>query len=163
MKSRITTARKYGPVARDYALFRTLYHGELHSEEAAPLEIPDVHFGGGPFGKLHVRFGKAAHTSGPRPRWVPMLDGLDLVLLWFLNDVRPKFPESPALFTDESGGPLHRGTIRNRLRYLMQLEARPATERFSPHALRRTCATRDYERGVDLGAIQQLLGHLTVS
>ena len=49
---------------------------------------PDVHFGRGPFGKLHVRFGKAAHTSGPRPRWVPMLDGLDLVLRWFLADVR---------------------------------------------------------------------------
>jgi integrase len=30
-------------------------------------------------GKLHVRFGKGARTSGPRPRWVPMLDGLDLV------------------------------------------------------------------------------------
>jgi hypothetical protein len=35
----------------------------------------DVHFGRGPFGKLHVRFGKGAKTSGPRPRWVPMLDG----------------------------------------------------------------------------------------
>ena len=40
--------------------------------------------GRGPFGKLHVRFGKAAKTSGPRPRWVPMLDGLDVLLRWFL-------------------------------------------------------------------------------
>ena len=80
MKARIATARKYAPAARDYALFRTLYHGGLRSEEAALLEVPDVHFGRGPFGKLHVRFGKAAHTSGPRPRWVPMIDGLDLVL-----------------------------------------------------------------------------------
>jgi hypothetical protein len=127
------------------------------------LEVPDVHFGRGPFGKLHVRFGKGAHTSGPRPRWVPMLDGLDLVLRWFLTDVRPRFPDSPVLFADESGGALHRGTIRNRLRYLMQLEGRPATERFSPHALRRACATHNYERGVDLVAIQQLLGHWTVS
>lgn len=163
MKARIATARKYAPAARDYALFRTLYHGGLRSEEAALLEIPDVHFGRGPFGKLHVRFGKAAHTSGPRPRWVPMLDGLDLVLRWFLTDVRPKFPDSPVLFADESGGALHRGTIRNRLRYLMQLESRPVTERFSPHALRRACATHNYERGVDLVAIQQLLGHWTVS
>ena len=71
--------------------------------------VPDVHFGRGPFGKLHVRFGKGAHTSGPRPRWVPMLDGLDLVLRWFLDDVRGKFPDSPVLFADESGGALHRG------------------------------------------------------
>jgi integrase/recombinase XerD len=163
LKVRIATARKYGPAARDYALFRTLYHAGLRADEAAQLERPDVHFGRGPFGKLHVRFGKAAHTSGPRPRWVPMLDGLDLVLRWFLQDVRGKFPDSPVLFPDESGGDLHRGTIRNRLHRLMELEGRPAAEWFSPHALRRACATHNYERGVDLVAIQQLLGHWTVS
>lgn len=163
LKDRIATARKYAPAARDYALFRTLYHAGLRSEEAALLDRPDLHFGRGPFGKLHVRFGKGAHTSGPRPRWVPMLDGLDLLLRWFLDDVRGKFPDSPVLFADESGGSLHRGTIRNRLRHLMELEGRPAADRFSPHALRRACATHNYERGVDLVAIQQLLGHWTVS
>jgi integrase/recombinase XerD len=163
LKTRIATARKYAPAARDYALFRTLYHAGLRAEEASLLERQDVAFGRGPFGKLHVRFGKGARTSGPRPRWVPMLDGLDLVLRWFLDDVRGRFPDSPVLFADESGGPLHRGTIRNRLRYLLELEARPAAERFSPHALRRACATHNYERGVDLVAIQQLLGHWTVS
>jgi integrase/recombinase XerD len=162
MKARIATARKYGPAARDYALFRTLYHGGLRADEAACLDVADVHFGRGPFGKLHVRFGKAAHGSGPRPRWVPMLDGLDVLLGWFLRDVRPRFPDSAVLFADESGGPLHRGTIRNRLRYLLELEGRPAGERFTPHSLRRACATHNYERGVDLVAIQQLLGHWTV-
>jgi integrase/recombinase XerD len=88
LKTRIATARKYAPAARDYALFRTLYHAGLRADESAMLDQADVHFGRGPFGKLHVRFGKPAHTSGPRPRWVPMLDGLDLVLRWFLNDVR---------------------------------------------------------------------------
>jgi integrase/recombinase XerD len=162
MKDRIATARKYGPAARDYALFRTLYHAGLRADESTMLDQADVHFGRGPFGKLHVRFGKAAHTSGPRPRWVPMLDGLDLVLRWFLNDVRGRFPDSVVLFADESGGALHRGTIRNRLRYLMQLEGRPQSDWFSPHALRRACATHNYERGVDLVAIQQMLGHWTV-
>ena len=163
LKARIGTARKYAPAARDYALFRTLYHAGIRCEEAVLLEVPDVHFSRGPFGKLHVRFGKGARTSGPRPRWVPMLDGLDLVLHWFTDDVRGKFPDSPVLFADESGGSLHPGTIRNRLRYLMELEGRPAADRFSPHALRRACATHNYERGVDLVAIQQLLGHWTVS
>ncbi|WP_223167450.1 tyrosine-type recombinase/integrase [Nonomuraea sp. SYSU D8015] len=45
----------------------------------------------------------------------------------------------------------------------MQLEGRPQTEWFSPHALRWACATHNDERGVDLVAIQQLLGHWTVS
>jgi integrase/recombinase XerD len=162
LKGRVASARKYASAGRDYALFRTLYHAGLRSEEASLLEVSDVHFGRGPFGKLHVRFGKGARTSGPRPRWVPMLDGLDLILRWYLSDVRPKLPSSPVLFCDQSGGALSRGTIRNQLRYLQTLEGCAAHERFSPHGMRRACATHNYERGVDLVAIQQLLGHWTV-
>jgi site-specific recombinase XerD len=75
--------------------------------------------------------------------------------------------EGPALFCDEGGGRIHRGTIRNRLACLLELEQAAAVargghgglSRFSPHALRHACATRNYERGVDLVAIQQMLGH----
>jgi len=163
LKARIATARKYTPAGRDYALFRTLYLAGLRAEEAASLDIADVHFGRGPFGKLHVRFGKGAKTSGPRPRWVPMLDGLDLILRWYLDDVRPRLGDGPALFCDEGGGRIHRGTIRNRLAHLLECEATFVDDdtlvRFSPHGLRHACATRNYERGVDLVAIQQMLGH----
>src|SRR5260370_13752137 len=161
LKARIGTARKYAPAARDYALFRTLYHAGIRCEEAVLLDVPDVHFGRGPFGKLHVRFGKAARSSGSRPRWVPLLDGLDLQLRWFLGDVRGRFPGSAALFCDESGGQLATGTVRNRLRHLMKLEGPPAAEWFTPHSLRRAFATHNYERGMDLVAIQQMLGHWT--
>jgi hypothetical protein len=74
------------------------------------LDRSDAHFGRGPFGKLHVRFGKGAKTSGPRPRWVPMLDGLDLILRWYLDEIRPRMGDGPALFCDEGGGRIHRGT-----------------------------------------------------
>jgi integrase/recombinase XerD len=158
-RDRVATARKFGPAGRDYALFRTLYHAGLRSDEAASLELSDLHFDRGPFGKIHVRFGKGARGSGPRPRWVPMLDHLDLVLRWFLDDVRPRMAESKALFCDEAGGVLHRGTVRNRLHHLLVLEGSPPEERFSPHGLRHACATHNYERGVDLVAIQQMLGH----
>lgn len=150
-------------------LFRTLYLAGLRAEEAASLDRSDVHFGRGPFGKVHVRFGKGAKTSGPRPRWVPMLDGLDLILRWYLDEIRPRLGDGPALFCDEGGGRIHRGTIRNRLTHLLDLEqAVTDTDgavderelvRFSPHTLRHACATRNYERGVDLVAIQQMLGH----
>jgi integrase/recombinase XerD len=163
LKGRIATARKYSPAARDYALFRTLYHAGLRSEEVVMLDRSDVHFGRGTFGKVHVRFGKGAKGSGPRPRWVPMLDGLDLVLRWYLDDVRGRFPDSPVLLCDESGGRMAAATIRNRLRHLMTVEGRPEAEWFSPHGMRRACATHNYERGVDLVAIQQLLGHWTVA
>src|SRR4051794_2422534 len=153
---------------RDYAMFRTLYLAGLRAEETASLDRADVHFGRGPFGKIHVRFGKGAKTSGPRPRWVPILDGLDLILGWYLEEIAPRLGEGPALFCDEGGGRIHRGTIRNRLAYLLDLErealgperqGEPELVRFSPHTLRHACATRNYERGVDLVAIQQMLGH----
>jgi len=163
LRGRVATARKFGPAGRDYALYRTLYHAGLRAEEAASLELCDLHFGRGPFGKIHVRFGKGAKTSGPRPRWVPMLDGLDLILRWFTDDVRTRFAESPALFCDEGGGRVHRGTVRNRLAHLLELEGRPAADRFTPHTLRHACATHNYERGVDLVAIQQMLGHWQVA
>jgi integrase/recombinase XerD len=159
LRDRIASARKFAPAARDYALFRTLYHAGLRADEAASLELQDLHFGRGPFGKIHVRFGKGARGSGPRPRWVPMLDKLDLILRWYCADVRAGLGDTQALFCDEGGGPIHRGTIRNRLRHLLELEGGPATERFSPHGLRHACATHNYERGVDLVAIQQMLGH----
>ena len=82
-----------------------------------------------------------------------MLDGLDLILRWFVDEIHPRFGETPWLFCDEGGGAIHRGTIRNRLRYLLDLEKHPSGQRFSPHGLRHACATRNYERGVDLVAI----------
>lgn len=168
LKERIAGARKYAVAGRDYALFRTLYLAGLRAEETASLDRADVHFGRGPFGKIHVRFGKGAKTSGPRPRWVPMLDGLDLILGWYLEEIAPRLGEGPALFCDEGGGRISRGTIRNRLAHLLDLERAARGEdrageamlsRFSPHTLRHACATRNYERGVDLVAIQQMLGH----
>ena len=168
LKERVAGARKYAVAGRDYALFRTLYLAGLRAEESASLDRGDVHFGRGPFGKVHVRFGKGAKTSGPRPRWVPMLDGLDLILGWYLAEIAPRLGEGPALFCDEGGGRISRGTIRNRLAHLLDLEASARGEagpgpaglgRFSPHTLRHACATRNYERGVDLVAIQQMLGH----
>ncbi|MCO4265240.1 tyrosine-type recombinase/integrase [Pseudarthrobacter sp. MDT3-26] len=163
LRHRMDGARKWTPAARDYALLRMLYHAGLRSAEAASLEIRDLHFDRGPFGKIHVRLGKAAKGSGPRPRWVPMLDDLSLILHWYLAEVRPRFKvPGPVLFCDEGGGQLNSGSIRNRLAHLCDEEGHPVHDRFSPHGLRHACATRNYERGIDLVAIQQMLGHWNV-
>jgi site-specific recombinase XerD len=159
LRQRVATARVFAAAGRDYALYRTLYHAGLRAEEAVALDVADLHFDRGPFGKIHVRFGKAARGSGPRPRWVPMLDQLDLILRWYLQDVRPRLPAGAAAFPDPDGGRLHRGSVRNRLAHLLELEGADQADRFSPHALRWACATPNYERGVDLVAIQQMLGH----
>ncbi len=54
---------------------------------------------------------------------------------------------------------MHTGTVGNRLRSALSAEHAGPDGHFSPHGLRHACATHNYERGVDLVAIQQLLGH----
>jgi hypothetical protein len=39
----------------------------------------------------------------------------------------------------------------------MEIEGRPAADWFTPHSLHRACATHNYERGMELVAIQQML------
>ena len=104
LRERVAGARKYAAAGRDYALFRTLYLAGLRADEAAMLDRSDVHFGRGPFGKLHVRFGKGAKTSGPRPRWVPMLEALDLILRWYLDEIRPRMGDGPCSATRAAAG-----------------------------------------------------------
>ncbi|MEU9048027.1 MULTISPECIES: site-specific integrase [unclassified Kitasatospora] len=158
-RDRVAVAADYRAAARDYAVLRTLYLAGVRVSELVRLDRCDVHLAQGTSGRLHVRFGKAANASGPRPRFTPMLDGLDQVLAWYLADVRPLFPGTATLFPDPDGAPLKPETVRDRLARLLDLEARPTSERFAPHALRRACATHNYERGMDLVAVQHLLGH----
>lgn len=158
-RSQVAVACDYRAAARDYAMLRTPYLSAVRVGELVRLDQADVYPQLGPSGKLHVRFGKAANASGPRPRWAPMLEGLEKILAWYLADVRPLFPSTEALFCDGDGRALKAGTVRDRLARLLDLEGAGWDERFTPHALRRACATHQYERGMDLIAVQQLLGH----
>jgi len=97
LRDRIATARVFAAAGRDYALFRTLCHAGLRTAETVLLDVADLHFDRGPFGKIHVRYGKAVKGSGPRRRWVPMLDGLDLILKWYLADVRSRLAAGAVL------------------------------------------------------------------
>ncbi|MGW2426301.1 hypothetical protein ACWC0C_45160 [Streptomyces sp. NPDC001709] len=66
-RGRLATTSDYPAAARDYALLRTLSHSAPRVSEAVRLNECDVHPELGPSGKLHVRFGKTAGGSGPRP------------------------------------------------------------------------------------------------
>ena len=78
---------------------------------------------------------------------------------WRLRHAGPGRPAAAAPFPDSGGGRLHRGSVRNRLAHLLELEDPDRADRFSPHALRKAYATHNYERGMDLVAIHQMLGH----
>ncbi|GGN57311.1 site-specific integrase [Oceanobacillus indicireducens] len=82
------TARKYSTIARDYTIFRMLELTGLRTHEIIMMDVKNCRFDLGEKGKIQVRFGKG---SGYKRRWVPMLDGVDLLIKWYLEGVRPLF------------------------------------------------------------------------
>lgn len=65
----------------------------LRVSEACKLDLADIKWDLGRFGKLHVRHGKGSRGSGPRERMVPLINGADRTLRWFIEDVWGQFDD----------------------------------------------------------------------
>ncbi len=83
--------RKFAPSARNYAATKLMSGVGLRVNEARCLDLDDVKWELGRFGKLHVRHGKGARRSGPRERMVPLIGDSARVLRWFIEDVWGQF------------------------------------------------------------------------
>jgi integrase len=73
-REELATCRKFAPAARNYTACRLLSEVGLRVNEACKLDLPDIKWELGRFGKLHVRHGKGARGSGPRERMVPLIN-----------------------------------------------------------------------------------------
>lgn len=164
-------ARKYLPAARDYLAASLWRRVGLRINETAMLDIRDWRPDLGDLGKLHVRFGKGSNGRGPKTRLVPGIDAVGDLLDWWLTDVRHQFgtdwsdPDAPLLPSerrDPHTGRCQRiGTdaLRSGLADAVEQWLPAWQGKLTPHALRHYCASSLYGRGVDLKAIQELLGH----
>ena len=90
-RGELATCRKFAPAARNYAAARLAADVGLRINEARMLDLDDVRWELGRFGKLNVRHGKGSRRRGPRPRLVPLINGADQNLRWFIQDVWGQF------------------------------------------------------------------------
>ncbi|HXA62348.1 MAG TPA: hypothetical protein VNW94_24630 [Streptosporangiaceae bacterium] len=63
-REELATCRKFAPAARNYTACRLMSEVGLRVNEACKLDLPDVKWDLGRFGKLHVRHGKGRPGVG---------------------------------------------------------------------------------------------------
>ena len=145
------------PTARLRCLLELLYASGLRVSELVGLDLQDVF--------MEQRTLRVL-GKGSKERLVPFHQGAAEVLETYLEFRRghlaaKSLPATAALFLNLRGGRLTATSVRN----LLQKEVSRAAlrARISPHALRHSFASHLLARGMDLRAIQELLGHASLS
>jgi site-specific recombinase XerD len=143
---------------RDRAMFELAYASGLRAEELITLDVDSIDFDG-----EAVR----VEGKGGRTRLVPAGEHSLRALERYLARDRPilAVDAERALFLSKSGRRLNTSDVRHRLRTWSRLATAhaPALAEAHPHALRHSFATHLLEGGADLRAIQELLGHASIS
>jgi integrase/recombinase XerC len=147
-------ARPQWVLARDAAVLALLYGSGLRISEALSLKRKDV-----PVprqGDVLLVTGK-----GNKQRMVPVLQNvLELVADYLKLCPAEIAPDAP-LFIGARGGPLSPRIVQLAMERLRGALGLPDSA--TPHALRHSFATHLLARGGDLRAIQELLGHASLS
>ena len=139
--------------ARDTALFALLYGAGLRIAEALALDLRDAPLPGQD-AALRV-IGK-----GSKERLVPVLPAVRAAMAEYLRHRGPGGADEP-LFLGARGKRLDAAVAQKSLREFRRLAGLP--EHATPHALRHSFATHLLGAGADLRAIQELLGHASLS
>jgi integrase/recombinase XerC len=137
--------------ARDAALLTLLYGAGLRISEALGLKRGDV-----PLGQTLTVLGK-----GSKERSIPVLPLVASALAHYAAQIPFTGPPSSPLFLSRRGLPMRpreAQALMQRLRGALGLP-----ERATPHALRHSFATHILQGGGDLRAVQELLGHNSLS
>jgi len=135
---------------RDKAMLETMYATGLRVSELLSLEIANVNFSRG----IVKVMGK-----GAKERRVPIGEFALEYIKQYTKDVRSKSPkkDSKYLFLNRYGDMLSRQYFFKQIKKYAELAG--IKEEISPHTLRHCFATHLLESGVDLKAVQTMLGH----
>ncbi len=138
-------------IARDAAVLALCYGSGLRISEALSLKRGDV--GGG---DIITVTGK-----GNKTRMVPVLPQVAKLIADYVKLCPLDLPADGPLFVGARGGPLSPRVVQLAMARLRGTLGLPDTA--TPHALRHSFATHLLARGGDLRAIQELLGHASLS
>ena len=141
---------------RNRAIIETLYGCGLRVSELINLEIS----------KLYLDEGYVViRGKGSKERLVPISEVAQEQILLYINEQRSmqtiKRGDDNILFLNKRGGRLSRVMIFYIIKRLAELAG--IRRQVSPHTLRHSFATHLLEGGANLRAIQQMLGHESIS
>lgn len=141
---------------RNKAIVETLYGCGLRVSELIQLKISDLYFKEG-FIKVTGK--------GNKQRFVPIGEVTQDHILDYINNSRAVLPihkkASDILFLNRRGNILTRAMIFTIIKNLAL--AADLQKNISPHTFRHSFATHLLENGADLRAIQQMLGHESIT
>jgi len=140
--------------ARDAAVLALLYGSGLRIAEALGLKREDAPLPGKD--DAITVMGK-----GRKQRMVPVLPMVARLIADYIALCPYDLPDNGPLFVGAKGGPLSPRVIQLSMARLRGALGLPETA--TPHALRHSFATHLLARGGDLRAIQELLGHASLS
>ncbi|MGB5904882.1 MAG: tyrosine recombinase XerC [Xanthobacteraceae bacterium] len=141
-------------LARDAAVMALLYGSGLRISEALGLKKRDVPLPGK--GDTLTVLGK-----GNKTRMVPVLQNVLTLIQEYVAMCPHPLPADGPIFVGTRGGPLSPRIIQLAMARLRGGLGLPDSA--TPHALRHSFATHLLGRGGDLRAIQELLGHASLS
>ena len=141
---------------RNKAIIETLYSSGLRVSEASGANVFDF--------SPESRTLKV-HGKGNKERVVPLTRSATGAIVAYRQKLEAEkgisARENGPLFLNKSKGRLSSRSIGRMLEKLIQIHNIPVP--VSPHGLRHTCATHLLDAGMDLRAIQELLGHESIS
>jgi integrase/recombinase XerC len=141
-------------LARDAAVLASLYGSGLRISEALALKRNDIPAPGE--GDVITVTGK-----GNKARMAPVLAQVARLAAEYVALCPYELPAEGPLFVGARGGPLSPRVVQLAMARLRGALGLPETA--TPHALRHSFATHLLARGGDLRAIQELLGHASLS
>jgi integrase/recombinase XerC len=144
-------AREGWQQERDTALIALLYGCGLRLSEALGLSR-----GTAPLGEVLTVTGKGGKT-----RQLPVLPAVRETVAAYLAGCPFTLGPADPLFVGARGGPLHPRLVQAKMAAVRGYLGLPETA--TPHALRHSFATHLLAAGGDLRAIQELLGHASLS